>query len=237
MQHPLEVLNAYGVAIVGQLTMQEIADVNAHFEARPVYRNAHIPMTAIRRGELPSLRHIPSGTACFCATSESALLAPHLFERALLLTDIAAQYLNVSVPFLYSVNAFWTVPGPEPLRGDIQEFHRDMDDTRFLVMFTYLTDVLTHEDGPHQLRGPDGLVHSIYGQAGTIFLSDTSNEHRGIKPTSKERGVHWFRWSVSERPAAYEWDGLAPVDSDRLGDRYPADARLRLSLRPLVHQP
>ena len=208
-----------------------------------VYVDAHVPQTVRNRiaDNVPGCNLLVTrddtdaiASECVCVASETALLAPYLLERALALTDIAAEYLGVETPYLYSTNAFWTRPGPARPRGDLQEFHRDCDDERFLVMFTYLNDVSTDANGPHDLEGPDGVTRSIRGVAGTMFLADTSHPHRGRKPTTHERGIHWFRWGVNERPASYVWDGTRPVEASVLGDRYPADPRLRRSLSPLV---
>jgi hypothetical protein len=168
---------------------------------------------------------------------EVALTAPHLLELALTLTQLAAVYLDTPQPYLYSTNAFWTRPVTGPTRPDIQELHRDRDDERFLAMFTYLSDVRATVDGPHELVGPDGQTRSIYGPAGTIFLADTSNEHRGLRPTRDERGIHWFRWSISAQPPAYGWDRTEPVSHRVLGRRYPHAAALRRTLAPLVSLP
>jgi len=234
-------LRQTGLSVVGTLTAAELIGTNTYLLSRPVYVNAHVPATAHNRtrdgvagvnGLVP--RDQAYESECVCVRCRDALLAPHLLERALGLIDLAAEYLGVEIPYLYSTSAFWTRPGQAAERGDIQAFHRDQDDSRFLAMFTYLSDVSNEHDGPHDLEGPDGKIRTVYGGAGTIFLADTSHRHRGRKPMERERGIHWFRWGVSERPAAYGWDGTRPVAAAPLGDRYPADARLRRVLSPLV---
>ncbi len=103
-------------------------------------------------------------------------------------------------------------------------------------MFVYGTDVLCEEDGPHRfvLGSHDEstigahVAPPVLGPAGTTFLADTRGLHMGVKPTSTEpRLIVWARYGVSERPWAYGQDQLAPVDADRLGDRYPPDAATR----------
>lgn len=232
----VEELRAVGMARVARLPGGMVEEVNAYLTSRPVYADAHVPQTARNRGEGATARHLVPTSECLCVHNDDALLAPHLLELALSMTDVAAEYLGAE-PVLYSANAFWTRPGAGAPRGDIQEFHRDADDSRFLAMFTYLTDVLSEADGPHQLIGPDGTTRTVLGPAGTVLLSDTSHEHRGLKPRTRERGVHWLRWGVSELPDAYTWDGLAPIPHSRLGSRYTGDPRLRRVLRPLVSPP
>lgn len=233
----IEQLRANGVLRVGRLPALDMKAVNKWLLSRPVYADAHVPQTARNRGESTTSREFVTNSECLCVHTHDALLAPCILEAALSLTDVAAEYLGVDLPVMYSANAFWTRPGSVPPRGDIQDFHVDADDVRFLALFTYLTDVLSDADGPHQLIGRDGEVSTVHGPAGTMFLADTSLQHRGLKPTSRERGIHWFRWGVSDAPAAYLWDGLEPVESTRLQSRYPSSPRLRSSMRLLVTPP
>ena len=236
----VEALRSTGLCVVEPFTPAEIAEVNAYLLARPVFPDAHVPQTSRNRGENdPIPRDDPRAVAseCICVLNDHVLLAPHLFERALRYTDVAAAYLECDPPWLYSVNAFWSRPGTAPLRKDIQEFHKDYDDKRFVAMFVFLTDVLRDADGVHDLHGPDNQVRTVRGPAGTVFLADTSRLHRGRKPQTHERGFCWYRWGITENPGddhAYVWDRLAPIDKALLGDRYPLDARLQKSIKLLV---
>lgn len=162
----------------------------------------------------------PSST---CWAMEDVVNAPGLLEAANKFLPIAEQYLGN--PLMYSVNAFTTYPRQGATQGDIQEFHRDKDDIKFLVLFVYLTDVLLSCDGPHEYcegtqdGGPQTVfpARQVFGPAGTMFLADTRALHRGIRPVSKPRTIAWVRWGVSDPPASYGWDKLAPVSLT--GDR------------------
>jgi hypothetical protein len=235
MDGALKELRATGRAILDPLPPRQIAELNAYLEDCDVYSDAHVPEHARSRGDYPVSRAMLNGSECFCVHTDDAILAPHLFERALALTDVAAAYLAVEPPVMYSANAFWTRPGSAPLRGDIQAYHKDADDPRFVALFCYLTDVLTCDDGPQDLQGPDGIIRTTFGCAGTLFLADTSRNHRGRKPTTKERGIAWFRWGITARPQANIWDGIEPVPARLLGPRYPSDTRLRQSIQLLVN--
>jgi hypothetical protein len=157
------------------------------------------------------------------------LAAPGFFRLATGFLPVAAQYLGTE-PKLYSVNAFWTRPTDKPPNPDIQMWHRDRDDDRFLVLFMYGTDVLdriagphcfatgTHRLNDHQHREPtdDEFVSTIFGPAGTMFLADTSALHMGEMPRHRERMLAWARFGVSDPPQAYEWDKTQPVPASSL---------------------
>lgn len=229
-------LRSHGYVFLDSLTPQQVTALNQYALSRPVYRDAHIPETARRQGLEPRPRREASDSECVCLSLSDAIQAPFLLERALELTDAVAAYLDCDVPAAYSANIFWTRPGKN-VRPDIQESHRDLDDVRFVVMFTYLTDVLADQDGPHIIEGPDGNVRPIYGRAGTAFLADTSNLHCGLKPLREERGIAWWRWGVSDPPEAYRWDRNEPIPHTEILARYPDDLRLAWSMRLLVTPP
>ena len=229
----LNVLKANGVVQIGALSRKEIEETNAWLLSRPVFADAHVPQTARNEGRGMVARSEAAGSEYVCVHTDDAILAPHLLERGLACIDLAAAYLGRNPPVGYSMNAFWTRPGPS-LRTDIQAFHRDADDDKFLAMFVYLTDVLVPEDGAHDLEGPDGVVRTVLGPAGTVFLADTRLLHMGRKPQARERGIAWFRYGVSDRPPANVWDKIEPIDSARLGDRYPEDPRLREAIKLLA---
>lgn len=241
----LNQLRAQGFTILAPLEPAEIAATNAFLLSRPVYADAHVPQTArnrieSREGRVPSYhegrvpRDDAAASECVCVHTDDAIVAPHLLERALEAAPLAGAYLGISRAVSYSANAFYTRPGSAPLRDDIQDFHVDKDDERFLAMFVYLTDVETDEQGPQDLYGPDDVVRTICGPAGTVFLADTSRMHRGRKPTVGERGLYWWRWGVSARPPANEWDKIEPVPAEALAGRLPADPAVRESIKLLV---
>lgn len=221
-------LRSAGHAPVCQLAAPQVAEIVAHLQAARTYPDCHVRYSAGPEGSFDAYRARP----VVCHHHHDVLLAPHLLELALSLTDVAAAWLGRDPPVMYSCNAFWTRPGGA-VRPDIQDFHRDKDDngqdsTGFLPLFVLLTDT-TADEGPQEIEA-GGVMRRIFGPAGTAFLSDTGQLHRGLMPTQRERGIVWFRWGVSDVPAAYRWDQLTPLDRTLLGDRYPADPRLQRSI-------
>lgn len=221
----LRELQENGIVKVAPMPRPQALAALAHLDAQPRW-SGHVK----RRGT-------PAGPddATTCWSMADVLAAPHLLEFALAHTWEAGTYLG-RAPRMYSVNAFETRPAAGALNPDIQEFHRDRDDVRFLALFVYLTDVLTPEQGAHEFqRGThtgagSGEVEVLCGVAGTAFLADTSGLHRGLRPSTGPRVLAWARWGVSDLPASYDYDVLSPVPREALGKRYPEDAALRASL-------
>jgi hypothetical protein len=175
------------------------------------------------------------GMPISCWDMHDLMMAPHFWEFALAFTPMAALYLQTA-PLLYSLNLFESLPSDMDLHPGIEVFHRDYDDTRFVALFLYLTDV-NPGDGSHlyQIGTQDGAPWTrtieVCGPRGTAFLADTRGFHRGFRPTSGPRRMAWARWGVSDPPASYVRDCLRPISRERLGDRYPEDFALRQLVR------
>jgi hypothetical protein len=122
--------------------------------------------------------------------------------------NLAGAYLGCS-PTLSSVGLRWSFPTADAPRRDVQRFHRDPDDWRFVKLFVYLTNV-DEESGPHvYVRGShrtiggirarfydDRKVEQRYGAAsitpvtgktGTAFMADTGGIHMGMPPRGRPR--------------------------------------------------
>lgn len=121
--------------------------------------------------------------------------------------SLASAYLGCC-PTLSSVGLRWSFPSRSPV-SDVQRFHRDPDDWRFVKLFVYLTDV-DENSGPHiyvqgshrsDLRvrarpydlsyierkyGPDS-ARMMLGQKGTAFMADTMGIHMGKPPVERPR--------------------------------------------------
>lgn len=121
--------------------------------------------------------------------------------------SLAGAYLGCC-PTLSSVGLRWSFPSAAEA-SDVQRFHRDPDDWRFVKLFVYLTDV-DENSGPHiyvqgshrsDLRvrarpydlsyierkyGPDS-ARMMLGQRGTAFMADTMGIHMGKPPIERPR--------------------------------------------------
>ncbi len=120
---------------------------------------------------------------------------------------LAGTYLGC-LPTLSSIGLRWSFPSNSDA-CDVQRFHRDPDDWRFVKLFVYLTNV-DHDSGPHvYVRGSHrrargiraraytlGKIEAQYGRAsvtpvigkiGTAFMADTGGIHMGMPPRTRPR--------------------------------------------------
>jgi hypothetical protein len=215
-----------------KLSSEQVSEFVNHLKTRPVF-GGHV----IVHGDGVPIDFAHSAhMEAASYEMESVVTAPHFFEWALKLTDVAGFYMG-EYPRMYSCNAFWTRPGPSENNPHIQVWHRDRDDRKFVALFLYGTDVLTEEDGPHlfaknshrfndgQNRSPNQTepIHRVFGPAGTMFMANTAGLHMGIKPKSHERLLAWARWCVSPEPYSYKFDKLKPVPASKLSIPRPLD--------------
>ncbi|NWC08299.1 phytanoyl-CoA dioxygenase family protein [Pseudomonas agarici] len=118
---------------------------------------------------------------------------------------------------LSNVSVWWSYPGHDTPQ-EAENFHRDVDDLRFIKLFIYLTDVDT-ESGPHAFvpksqrhmgyrkirRYSDQEITSEFGEnsikyftggKGTAFLENTFGLHKGQLPSKKRRLLFQAQYSL-----------------------------------------
>jgi hypothetical protein len=221
-------LRRSGLAATGcRMPAPALAAIIDHLVQAPVF-NAHVWALSDRTPHA-----LDEGLETACSTMERVATAPGLLDLVDQFTPLAQAYFGEPA-LLYSLNAFWTAPGPSAPDSNIQSWHRDRDDRKFLVMFIYGSDVLTPDDGLHlyalgsHLDGSaeGGEVVEVRGPAGTIFFADTSGRHCGLKPTRGRRMILWARWGVTDPPPVYRHDELAPVARAQVPHAYAEHLRL-----------
>lgn len=132
------------------------------------------------------------------------------------LIGAAAAYLRCK-PTISNINIWWSFPASGPPQ-EAENYHRDVDDWKFVKFFLYLTDV-DEDNGPHCfVRGShktsnflrikrikDSEVFSkfpksselmIGGKSGDGFLEDTFGLHKGRQPVKASRLVLQVEYSV-----------------------------------------
>ena len=158
-----------------------------------------------------------------------------------LLLDVATAYLGCR-PTISSMSVWWSLPGGGAAQ-EAENYHRDVDDWRFVKFFLYLTDV-DAECGPHRfVRGShrssrfllirridDAEVARAFpaadhlemtGRAGDAFLEDTFGLHKGQPARKGRRLVLQIQYSVNTIPV-YDYRPVAAAEPPRGFDPYVA---------------
>jgi hypothetical protein len=157
-----------------KLTEAQLLDVISYLSAIPVF-GGHVPAQSdgIRRFLNAGAKALPFGSYAL----EDLVQCPHLLELALTpeILSLATAYLGC-VPTIYSVNSWWSFPATAPTMT--QDYHRDVDDFKFLALFVYLTDVKGGDfGGQHQFivktHDEDQVVQLFGGdkeKASSLFM-------------------------------------------------------------------
>lgn len=201
---------------VGCASLGQVLDATQVAEARAWLAKCKV-FDMVRPGTPFALEDRPDGLRIACYGVEDIVGCPHLLElmnRPAILSAVGA-YLGCA-PTIAAITLRWSFPS-SGLGQNIQRFHRDPDDWRFLKLLTYLTDV-DAGSGPHvfitgshreagTLRSnllPDaeaakrygGKIHEAFGSAGFGFLADTYGWHKGGVPTDRPRLLLTVQYSI-----------------------------------------
>ncbi len=212
-------LNSDGISRYdGLLEPRQAAELCDYFMSKPVQD----PYRKQARGFLPDsparnpVSHIAHHDA------RDVVLAPYLLAVANRpdILAIASRFLGCK-PTLGYLAAWWSYH-TELGAQEAENFHRDVDDWRFLKLFIYLTDV-GPSNGPHVYvrtsagspllrrirRFDDGDVRQAFGQeniiqltagAGDAFLENTFGIHKGQPVMQGRRLIFQAVYSMSPLP-------------------------------------
>lgn len=197
-EKPCADLENLGIHRLGKvLHSAEVAELVEYLKAQAVFDPYHkakqtfLPLSEDRPLDTHVAHHLPQDIA-------GAPLLVRVANDPYIL-EIAARFLGCK-PTIGYMTAWWSYPtdiGPQ----HAENFHRDVDDLKFLKLFVYLTDVRSGS-GPHIYvtrssassklrkirRFSDEEVIAVYGEgnlltmtgkAGEAFLEDTSGIHKG----------------------------------------------------------
>jgi Phytanoyl-CoA dioxygenase (PhyH) len=155
-----------------------------------------------------------------------------------LLMDVATMYLGCA-PTVSNVSVWWSFPA-DGTAQEAENYHRDVDDWRFVKFFLYLTDV-DEETGPHRFvkgshcstrflvvrRLTDKEVVNVFGaknclklvgQKGDAFLEDTFGLHKGEPPRNRRRLALQIEYSINPI-AVYDYTPLDILNAN-VDDEY-----------------
>ena len=206
----LDALRTVGVAQLPPLAADaQLRRMFDYFQSRPVVGPD---------GRSGALEDLPAGTPAAAYDLETVVTCPGLLDivNAPQVLQIASAYIGCK-PTLSSLGVRWSFPAAES-KAHFQNFHRDIDDWRFLKLFIYLTDVDEHS-GPHcyvrtsHRRGfvwrahdyPPNEVEAAFGRdkletvvgpRGTTFIADTLGVHRANAPRRAPRLILQAQYSI-----------------------------------------
>lgn len=170
-------------------------------------------------GEFIAPGNAPPQTHVAFFSNESIIRAPHALDIANdpRVLGIVSGFLGAK-PTISLLTAWWSMPHKGGKAEEAEQFHRDVDDIRFVKLFCYLTDV-DEVSGPHMFvpgsqnidrltkirRYEDREIVEAFGEkslsvftgkAGTAFLENTYGFHRGVPPTQKPRLLFQVLYSL-----------------------------------------
>lgn len=227
----VDLLLSGGVTDTGQVCPECVTDIHTHLQTQLVHVGAHV------EAKTYGTSVVKPDAGFYCYDLATAVSTPGLFNIALSMLPIAAQYFNEE-PVLYSMNIYGVRGGVT--RPGVNEFHRDYGDRKQLCMLMYLSDVNRYQHGPFEYVrrshrdtmttavgngrfNPEHVATQYYdgvaiidGTPGTMFLFDPHGLHRAAPTTRGDRRVFWARYGVSEAPADYVKDKLKPVSAKLL---------------------
>ena len=216
-----QALQDCGLHMLGQLlTTEQCGELLTYFQAKPVtdpYRSdvpAFLPLSDGR----PAKAHIAHHDAA------DIIHAPYLLDLANdpRILDVVSRFLGCKPTIGYMATWWSYATGIGPQQAE--NYHRDVDDLRFIKLFVYLTDV-TPETGPHKYvlrsasdprltairRYDDAEVHETFGlenvrtmtsRAGEGFLEDTYGFHKGQPVQSGHRLLFQVVYTLTPLPYA-----------------------------------
>jgi len=157
-----------------KLTEIQLLEIVSYLSAIPVF-GGHVPAQSdgIRRYLDHGAKAFPFGSYAL----EDIVQCPHLLELAFMpeVLSLTSAYLGCTAT-IYSMNSWWSFPATA--RAMTQDYHRDVDDFKFLALFIYLTDVRGGSaGGQHQFivqtHDEDQVVRLLGGdkeKASSLFM-------------------------------------------------------------------
>lgn len=170
----------------------------------------------------PLSENRPKGAHIAHHNAHDIVNAPYLMDIANnpKVLDVVADFLGCK-PTIGYIATWWSYPtGEGPKQAE--NFHRDVDDWRFVKLFLYLTEV-EQESGPHkyvlhssskpvlnkirrlnddevaQTFGEENIV-TMTSQAGHAFLEDTYGVHKGQPLQSGHRLLFQVVYTLNPLP-------------------------------------
>ncbi|WP_334188575.1 phytanoyl-CoA dioxygenase family protein [Noviherbaspirillum sp.] len=190
---------------------EQVADIHAFLRPK---------LLAARRSNITpfTIDQVPDGVRIADYAMKDIIDSPHILALANSpsLLRIASSYIGCK-PTISALGLRWSFPSMAT-GTDVQAFHRDSDDWRYMKILVYLTDV-DDQAGPHMfVKGThtarlsarlqhykDADIQEKYGsertmiatgKAGFGFAVDTSGIHKGQVPVRDARLMLQIQYSI-----------------------------------------
>ena len=148
----LKTLQDVGISKLESFKLDDniVSNVNNYFKNTKYFYEGHIPIPENRKpnGQKPNSLYTSYDLTTQLNCSD--LLKICLDKR---LISLAQEYIG-STPRLYSLNTFKTLPSKHPLdeKHFTHEFHRDIDNIKWVVFFIFWTDTTRDNGGFQQIK-------------------------------------------------------------------------------------
>lgn len=232
-----EILRDSGLYHLGEILSQQQCD-----ELIEYFNNCKVsdPYNASAPKFNPLSGNRPKGAHVAHHNAQDIVNAPYLMDIANnpKVLDVVGGFLGCK-PTIGYIATWWSYPTDEGPK-QAENFHRDVDDWRFIKLFLYLTEV-KQENGPHkyvlhsstkpvltQIRrlNDDEVSHSfgeeniltMTSQAGHAFLEDTYGVHKGQPLQSGNRLLFQVVYTLNPLP----YGPKTPVKTVEKNSRFDA---------------
>lgn len=208
-----KVINEDGcVFLPNFLTPETVQAILRHLNGLSLYERFGSRRSGFDLETLPQNIHVAEYATADIVTCPEVISIANHHE----LIGAAAAYLGCK-PTISNLNIWWSFPAAG-LPQEAENYHRDVDDWRFVKFFVYLSDV-DDSSGPHCFvtgshktsnflkirRISDSEVFrkfsrsselKIGGKIGDGFLEDTFGLHKGQPPIGRNRLVLQVQYSI-----------------------------------------
>lgn len=169
----------------------------------------------------------PPSTNIGAYSDEVLVNCPHILRAANspFLLEILFRHFGCK-PTLSKISIWHSFPN-ENSAQNAENYHRDVDDIKFVKVFVYLTDV-DEGGGPHvyvkgshkkntmlkirryddaevEAEFPEDRIMTITGKRGASFIENTYGLHKGLKAQTSRRTLLQFEYSLFPI-SAYSYD-------------------------------
>ena len=211
----LQQLEANGACkLPDTLTKTKIEEIKSHLSSLKCFDPFNKKIGMFNLEEAPATTHVANYRRQDLIACKSIMDIANDPE----ILGLAQAYLG-ACPIIENINCWWSIPSHKSAQ-QAQNFHRDVDDWKFIKLFIYLTDV-DLDSGPHvyvkksvhakkllKIRRyqdhevtqhfPASDIEYFTGAAGATFLVDTLGIHKGLLPKSERRLLLQVQYGINK---------------------------------------